>query len=164
MHHVRHYDIVLAVNECWHYCNLVGTSPVVVRHAVHCKAIHLRFIVILLRSRLEFAMVNHAVRRWRHSIVIIPIKAIDHQWHVASARLLLWILLQISKLHFNEPISILTLAVHPDGARIYLRGRGLAARWQELVFDLYHGAPYDFAAVYLLLLLCKCHDLPHGHL
>ena len=96
-------------------------------------------------------MVHHTIGRRRHTVIVVPVDSVDHEWHVAATILLLWIRGHVRKLHFNEPISILSLAVDPDGARINLRGRALTLR-QELAFNLDHGTAHDLATVDLLLL------------
>ena len=115
MDKIRHDDIVLAVDEGGHDCDLLRSCPAVIGHAVDCEAVDLRLIVVLLRSRLDLPVVDEAARRLRHPVAIVaPVEAVHHQRHVASPTLLRRILLHVCELHFNEPISILTFAINPD--------------------------------------------------
>ena len=153
---------MLTIDELWHDNLLLRASPVMFGHAVHIEAIELSLIIILLRSWLHLAVVYHTIGCWWHSVIVVPVETVDHEWHVASSILLLRLRWQICKLHFNEPISILSFAVDPNGVRINLRGRALALR-QELALNLDHGSAHNLATVNLLL-LSECHSLAHGHL
>jgi len=109
-------------------------------------------------------MVDHATLHLLHriSIIVTPIKAIHHQWHVTTTILRLRVRLHILELHFNEPISILTFAVDPNRVWVDLRSRGLTLR-HKLALDLNHITTCNLATIHLLL-LGQCHDLAHWHL
>ena len=109
-------------------------------------------------------MVNHTILRLLHRISITtPIKSINHKRHVPSAiLLLLWVLLNVFELHFDEPISILTFTINPNGAWVDLRSGGLSWR-HEFALNLNHITTCYLTAIHLLL-LGKCHDLAHWHL
>lgn len=149
-------------------CNLASVLAVV-HHAATAattKNSHLIF-VLLLRARLDLPLLHVAAAAAsdHHSDAIVaavpPVKPVDHEGHISSAILLL---LEVIELQFGKSIPILTFAINPDGSVVDLSWLGLTLR-HVLIIYLDNIASDHLAGVHLLLLLlCKCHDLAHGHL